>query len=697
MTPFSLSGLITAVAALLISVPVLLHDPRRPLNRLYAFFNLSVSWWGIGAYIIGHPLSHDDALRAWRITGIGISLIPVFFYHVVYLLCGLKKKKKLLTVYSFAVISTFLYVFSDLLVSDVRYLFGSFYYKVGGPLYPLFFIYWIGIVALAHHELFLEYRISIGTRRKQIIVFLLTGLSFLSGLMNFLPVFHIDIYPWGNFLVPIYPILMAYAIFVYGLMDIKVVITKAGLLLATYVVVLGVPFLIGWSGRERLEFWFGGNWWLAPLGICTALATMGPFAYVSLRRQAEKRFQRDQHRYRRTLQLAARGMTRVRNVTRLAHLITRLVSRTVQVTHASLFLWDQVHQRYVLRSSHGSERLALESRYNLAATHPLAAWLFSHQQVLAEETLLRYPDPDVSQELTALEAAVVVPGLLGKRLIGFLVLGPKRSGFGYAPDDLHAFATLAHEAAIALENASSYEDLLRANEQVKAASERLVLQERLAAAGQFATGMAHEIKNPLSSIKTFAEYLPEKYQDPAFREKFFRIVQSEIERINSIVQELSAFAKPAPPQLQLIHLNALLDDTLVLLSNQCLKQGVEVRNAFHQNGLTIHGDPQQLKQVLLNLFLNSLEAMPSGGRLEVSAATDHQTLRLSIADTGSGIPSEKLQQVWDPFFTTKERGMGLGLAIVKGIVERHGGQISLRSRTGQGTVVEVSLPLASPS
>ena len=202
--------------------------------------------------------------------------------------------------------------------------------------------------------------------------------------------------------------------------------------------------------------------------------------------------------------------------------------------------------------------------------------------------------------------------------------------------------------------------------------------------------------HPLSAIKTFAQYLPEKYRDPAFREKFFRLVQEEIDRINTIVRELSDFAKPAPLQLQPVHVATLLEETLSLLSNQCLKQGVEVRRSFTENGLAVQADPRQMKQVLLNLCLNSLEAMSGGGRLEVGTAVVDGRLIVRIADTGSGIEPGHQDKLWDPFFTTKERGMGLGLAIVKGIIERHGGTISLRNRPdGRGTLAELVLPMSS--
>lgn len=489
--------------------------------------------------------------------------------------------------------------------------------------------------------------------------------------------------------------LVTYAIVKHGFTDARIVITKTGLLLGVYLIVLGVPFLIGFLGHEWLEQWLRSQWWTVPLGLSTVLATIGPFAYATLRNQAEERLLGERRRYQRALQLAAQGMTRVRDVRKLAHLITRFVSRAVHVTHASLFLWDETQHRYRLHASHGSSPLSLSSTESLDDTYLLIRWLEEHRQVVSRAELAENPNSGVEHELSTLNASLVIPGFIEDHLLGFLVLGAKRSGKWYSADDLHAFGTLAHEAAVAIENALSYEEVLRMNEQLKVASERLLVQERMVAAGQFATGMAHEIKNPLSAIKTFAQYLPEKYADPAFREKFFRIVQQEIDRITDIVKDLSDFAKPNPPQPQPVRVVELVEDVLSLLSNQCITQNVELHRPLANQALTVHADPQQLKQVLLNLCLNSLEAMPDGGQLDVSVNTNHRYAILRVIDTGCGIMSKHQQEIWSPFFTTKERGMGLGLAIVKGIIERHGGDIALSSTPGKGTTVEFSLPFSS--
>ena len=695
MTPFAVSGFLITLTCFLLAGLIFFRAPRSLSNRLLVVFNICVAIWGLGEWLVGIAKTPHDAIWAWRVAHVGGYPLGVVFYHLVLVLCGLRERLKVKWAYLFALIGIVGSLVGPL-VHETHFMFGSLYYLKASKLYVLSQFIWSVIVVDGHRQLFRQYHRREGIERTRLsFVFYAMATGFAGGMSAWLPMYGIPLYPYGNFSVPLYMLIITYAIVKHGFTDARIAITRTGLLLATYLVVLGTPFLVGWWGRVQLEEWLGREWWLVPLGLCTALATAGPFAYAYLRHQAEERLLREQRRYQRTLQRAARGMTQVRNVTKLSNLIVRVVSQSVRVSHASLFLWDKAAQRYILRSSHGPKRLSLQSRYGLEPTHALIQWLTEHRRVLNEEEFALHPHRLISQELASLGAALVVPGLIERHLVGFLVLGEKLSGEPYSSDDLHAFATLANEAAIAIENAGSYEELLKVNEQLKAASARLLIQERLAAAGQFATGMAHEIKNPLSAIKTFAQYLPEKYADPAFREKFFRIVQSEIDRVNTIVKELSDFAKPAPLQLQPVRLCELVEDTLSLFSNQCLTQGVEVKKSFGENGQAIQADPQQLKQVLLNLLLNSLEAMPDGGRLEVVTQADRTYLKLWVIDTGCGIAPDHHENVWDPFFTTKERGMGLGLAIVKGVVERHGGRISLSSTPEKGTVVEVSLPISS--
>lgn len=218
--------------------------------------------------------------------------------------------------------------------------------------------------------------------------------------------------------------------------------------------------------------------------------------------------------------------------------------------------------------------------------------------------------------------------------------------------------------------------------------------EQMKAVGTLAAGLAHEIKNPLASIKTFTEHLAQHHDDPVFREKFQKIVGGEVERINAIVQQLLEFAKPVPPKLIPVNVSQLLDETLEFLSNECVQRKVELRRHYTASGLVL-ADPQQLKQVFLNLLLNSLQAVNGHGELDVSTVISGNELEVTVADNGAGIDPKNLPHIFEPFFSTKPAGTGLGLAVVQGIVKEHQGRIVVESRLGCGTRVSIQLPVTT--
>lgn len=215
--------------------------------------------------------------------------------------------------------------------------------------------------------------------------------------------------------------------------------------------------------------------------------------------------------------------------------------------------------------------------------------------------------------------------------------------------------------------------------------------EKLKAVATLAAGMAHEIKNPLTSIKTFTEHLPYKHQDPVFREKFVRLVGQEVEKMSVLIQRLLEFSKPRTPELRPVNVSEVIEETLEFLQGTLLEKRVRIVKHYGQVD-DVSADPEQLKQVLLNIFLNSLEAIHGSGSITVSTWQQDGHLRLMVADTGTGIPRRELQRVFDPFYTTKLHGTGLGLSVVHSIIREHGGRVQIESVKGQGTTVRITLP-----
>lgn len=261
--------------------------------------------------------------------------------------------------------------------------------------------------------------------------------------------------------------------------------------------------------------------------------------------------------------------------------------------------------------------------------------------------------------------------------------------------------------------------------EVKLLQERIRRADRLAVVGTFAAGMAHEIKNPLVPLKTFSQLLPEMFDDPEFRSRFSVLVLKEVERINQIIEKLLNFARPMQPLLAPCDMHELMDEVLLLLEEDFRKSAIELQKGYSEEKAIITIDRQQIKQVLLNLLLNAVQAVGTEGRVEVTTgyvwerAKDGDGRRprpegwreagyvsveengkvkkfqIKILDTGGGISEEDLKHLFDPFFTTKPEGTGLGLAISHVIVQEHGGTLDAESEEGHGATFILTFPAAN--
>jgi PAS domain S-box-containing protein len=230
--------------------------------------------------------------------------------------------------------------------------------------------------------------------------------------------------------------------------------------------------------------------------------------------------------------------------------------------------------------------------------------------------------------------------------------------------------------------------------------------DRLASMGTLSAGMAHEIKNPLVTIKTFTQLLPERHADEEFRKEFRSLVGSEVKRIDGIVNELLSFSRSSQPKLGEVKLHTVLEDSLHLVEQELNRNNIELLSEFKANEDLVRGDADLLSQAFVNFLLNSVAAMDGGGRMTVktenildapawSTKQDNGTrsIQITFSDTGSGIEQSDLSRIFDPFFTTKSEGTGLGLSVSHGIIEEHQGNVEVESRPGVGTTFYIRFPV----
>ncbi len=299
-----------------------------------------------------------------------------------------------------------------------------------------------------------------------------------------------------------------------------------------------------------------------------------------------------------------------------------------------------------------------------------------------------------------------VPIVSKGKVFGNLYLTEKQGAEAFSKEDEALAVTLAAQAAIAVENASLYEEVHRSYEQLRRSQDLLLRQEKLASLGRLAAGLAHEINNPLSSVAGFAEALQRRAQAERLHElekfqdvpEYLALIQQEVGRASAIVRRLLDFARQREPSFENLNLGSLIRETVALIRSQAVVTNKRIELNLPRNLPVVQADRQMLQQVFLNLLTNALDAIEGEGEVRIAAFPAPGQVEVVLQDTGCGIPGEHLARIFDPFFTTKDvgKGTGLGLAICQGILEQHGGSIEVRSDgLGTGTTVAVRLPVAA--
>lgn len=227
---------------------------------------------------------------------------------------------------------------------------------------------------------------------------------------------------------------------------------------------------------------------------------------------------------------------------------------------------------------------------------------------------------------------------------------------------------------------------------LKEAQEELIQANKYKVLGELASGMAHEIRNPLGSIQGSLEILKEDYKEGDKKAEFLNILFKEIKRLNRVVTDFLSYARPTQPALTDCDLNQLIEESISIIKPEADKKQIKLNVHSDSKLPQIQADSSQLKQALLNLLLNSLQAIEKSGEISITSETSNGWVSVTVKDTGPGISPENLSRVFTPFFTTKNEGVGLGLGIVERIVRNHKGKIAVESQSGQGTTFTIRLP-----
>ncbi len=328
--------------------------------------------------------------------------------------------------------------------------------------------------------------------------------------------------------------------------------------------------------------------------------------------------------------------------------------------------------------------LAIDTDKNIISFNQTAEWVL---QVKALEVIGKKADEILPPQLECLTAELETEEELIEKEIECPVTDGRR-----IPMDV-SVSRLEDDDGTAMGHIILFRDLTEIQE-LKGEVERT---QRLASLGRLAAGIAHEIRNPLSSIKGFATYFRERYRDVPEDQKTAEIMVQEVERLNRVIGQLLEFARPMSVRKKATSIQTVIQHSLKMIERDAQAKNINIRANLSPEIQEVSIDPDRMNQVLLNLYLNGMEAMEDGGTLSVDLYPDEdgRQIKIAVSDTGKGINKDDLVHVFDPYFTTKQSGTGLGLAIVHKIIESHKGEVKVESEPEKGTTVTIILPFGA--
>ncbi|HET7500748.1 MAG TPA: ATP-binding protein [Kofleriaceae bacterium] len=694
------SALLASLLILAIGASVLLRSRSDRMYTSFAAFTFTVSAWHLCTFIdaaTNSPVMRWLAL--WAAATVPPTAIRFFRIFLAQPSIGGPKRGPRVT------LAWTLLAYAGLIVSAI-------YKPIHDRSYFLipFGVYVFGGLYRCVYDLYIQYRATTKRVERTRVGYLALGgfVATTLTLTDALPRLGVAWPAVGNVLGILYLYFLSQTLFRYRLIDLNELLGKMA--------VLGTLVVLLWAVYGFLLYWIGGG----QKGLYLLNALVASFVILILFEPVRSWLENGINRWllrqrtelRGRIDTVRRELPGVVDVPDMVQRITTALEESRRVTDASVYLLDPDGAGFDRAGYIGQ---APPERLDANAERPLldrarAAYLDKDQLVREAEELAAAPESEAKRvpvvallgRLDELRAGVIFP-LLGSAeteqgpwLLGLLCIRDDRTENAFDSDDLDAFRQLASGAARVIESSQAYE--------------RVKERDRLAALGEMAAGLAHEIRNPLGAIKGAAQLLitsdgAPPAAAPGETAELLEIIVEEANRLNNVVTRFLDYARSERPGREgagMVDLNQVVRKTVQLLQ-QDLHRSIEVRVRIDEMLPSIAGDPESLMQVFLNLGQNALQAMPDGGTLEILTTRRRrsrlgygQFAEVRFRDTGIGIPRDKLKKLFIPFYTTKQKGTGLGLAISHRIINQHGGTIEVRSTLGQGSTFSVFLPAAEP-
>jgi len=364
--------------------------------------------------------------------------------------------------------------------------------------------------------------------------------------------------------------------------------------------------------------------------------------------------------------------------------LIELTRQVIPVVESNIFLFREDGGFLQALSSKSSTRLQREAQQQMEAG--IVDW------VIAEKKTVVIPDLEHMLADGNARNFVIVPLILRNQGVGIYIIHTEKPQQDFSNQDVQLLTILANQAAAGVENWRSHMQLVRANEELKSSQAQMMQAAKLAAIGELAASVAHEIKNPLQVMMLNLELVQSGRQLPNWVEMFSK----QVKRLSDITLRLMNFAKNVSEEVNMepINVNKAIEDIVAIVQHEFRGSGIDIESSLAESLPPVQGNANYLQQVFLNLLINARDAMPSGGRIGIATALAGFHITIRFSDTGAGIEKKIQEKIFNPFFTTKgDKGTGLGLAICNKIILQHHGEIKLESEPGKGSIFTIFLPI----
>lgn len=630
MNSFALSSLLILVSCAIIGIFVYWKGKPDKAAIACSFFSLSICFWGLGGYKVATTTSREEAIFWWQIAFLGM-VCPAIYVHFIFALLKLNRKHLLYVVYFVALIFIVIdFLYKEKLFGSLRFTFNQFYWVVWNKSYnaPFLYFYIIFYCILLPYTVYLTlraYRGSSGTKRNQLKLLTIAAIIGWTGAhCNFLPYFGVNLYPYPNYFVVIYVLIIAYAILRHKLLDIEVVVKKTLLFGGIFVSAYAIFAFFAFLGQIFFERFVTANRWLSMIpSVIIVTLTLRPLESFLINVTDKYLFQK-KYDYKELLKTFASEVLSVLELDKLVKLTEEKLTRIMKLEYCKIIIADNT---------------------------------------------------DIKTE-----AELTMPISINDKQIGALLLGKKKSDEEYTRDDILILQSLSNTLAISISNANLVDELT--NAQVKMAE-----KDKMATIGTLAAGMAHEIRNPITTIRVFSEYVPDRLKDEAFIDKYRNTITKEVDKIDHIIQTLIDFSGEGDgQQASGVSVYEAIEELVSIISKDKDVSGrIRFINNISPGIAKVSVNREELDEVILNLIQNAIHAISGDGTITFGAQEKDKSVNIEISDTGSGMSEETMAHIFDPFFTTKSKGFGLGLFVVKELVQRNKGEISVESRIEKGT------------